>query len=140
MACGVVLALASCTPAQRKASLLDNIAGGVRAAHEGVNASRDAFTESARIAEGTAVNVARALGGTPEEVEARGLAALRAIDDMRGPALSAFAVAYAALARAESLIGLVREGKRDPVALVQAAMEVARAAEVVYAAVKGSGK
>ena len=131
MACGIALALSGCSPAQRRATLLENIENGVRAAHKGVNASRDAFTESARIAEGTAVNVPRALGGTPEEVEARGVAALRTIDDMRGPVLAAFSVAYAALARAESLIGLVREGKRDPMALILSAQEVARAAEDV---------
>ena len=53
--------------------------------------------------------------------------------------LRAFALAYAALARAESLVELVAAGKRDPLALIQAAQEVARAAEEAYNAVRAFG-
>lgn len=136
MACGVCLALASCSATQQQ-TVTQRIAAGVRETHVTTNRARDAFVSAQRIAEATAVEAARAMGGTPEEVEARGLAALRAIDDARRPVLAAFAVAYAALARAESIIGLVEAGKRDPMALILAAQEVAKAAESVYAAVRG---
>jgi nucleoid DNA-binding protein len=72
------------------------------------------------------------------EVEARGLDLLRKLDDARRPVLAAFAVAYAALARAESLVELVAAGKRDPMSLILAAQEVAKTAEAVYAAVRGA--
>lgn len=135
LACGVVLALASCSPAQQQTAV-DRIGAGVREAHATTNRARDAYVTAQRIAEAAAVDVARAMGGTDAEVEARGLAALRLLDDARRPVLAAFAVAYAALARAESLIALVEAGKRDPMALILAAQEVAKAAEAVYAAVR----
>jgi len=137
MACGVVMALASCGGAQRQ-SVTAKIAAGVRVAHETTNRARDAYVTAQRIAEAAAVDVARAMGGTDAEIEARGLAALRLLDDARRPVLAAFAVAYAALARAEALVELVAAGKRDPMSLVLAAQEVAKTAEAVYAAVRGA--
>lgn len=135
MACGVAIALTSCGAASQQ-TVTQRIAAGIRTTHETTNRARDAYVTAQRIAEAAAVEAAKAMGGTAEEVEARGLAALRGLDDARRPALAAFAVAYSALARAESLIALVESGKRDPMALIQAAMEVARAAEAVYAAVR----
>ena len=128
--------------AQMHASLAvtQRIAAGIRTTHETTNRAREAYVTAQRIAEAAAVEVAKAMGGTAEEVEARGLAALRGLDDARRPVLAAFAVAYSALARAESLMELVEAGKRDPTALMLAAMEVARAAEAVYAAVRAGGK
>lgn len=135
-ACATIAASSGCGAAQQQ-TVTAKVAAGVRSAHETTNRARDAYVTSQRIAEAAAVAGAQALGGTADEVEARGLAALRLIDDARRPVLAAFAVAYAALGRAESLIALVEAGKRDPMALIQAAMEVARAAEDVYAAVRG---
>lgn len=135
----VSAALSGCTPAAQQTAVA-RIASGVRSAHETTNRARDAYVESQRIAEAAAVAAAQAMGGTAAEVEARGLEMLRKLDDARRPVLAAFAVAYAALARAESLVELVAAGKRDPVALMQAAMEVARTAEAVYAAVRSGAK
>ena len=131
----VSAALSGCTASQQQTAVT-RIASGVRAAHETTNRARDAYVESQRIAEAAAVAAAQAMGGTPAEVEARGLDLLRKLDDARRPVLAAFAVAYAALARAESLVELVAAGKRDPMALVLAAQEVAKTAEAVYAAVR----
>ena len=131
------IAGSGCTASQQQTAVT-RIASGVRSAHETTNRARDAYVTAQRIAEAAAVDVARAMGGTDAEVEARGLAALRLLDDARRPVLAAFAVAYAALARAESLIALVEAGKRDPMSLILAAQEVAKAAEAVYAAVRGA--
>ena len=131
------IAGSGCTASQQQTAVT-RIASGVRAAHETTNRARDAYVTAQRIAEAAAVDVARAMGGTDAEIEARGLAALRLLDDARRPVLAAFAVAYAALARAESLIALVEAGKRDPMSLILAAQEVAKAAEAVYAAVRGA--
>lgn len=132
-----IAASSGCSPAQRQTAV-DRIGAGVREAHATTNRARDAYVTAQRIAEAAAVDVARAMGGTDAEIEARGLAALRVLDDARRPVLAAFAVAYAALARAESLVELVAAGKRDPMALVLAAQEVAKTAEAVYAAVRGA--
>ena len=134
--CATIAASSGCGAAQQP-TVTQRLASGIRTAHETTNRARDAYVTAQRIAEAAAVEAAKAIGGTPEEVEARGLAALRGIDDARRPVLAAFAVAYSALARAESLVELVEASKRDPTALVLAAMEVARAAEAVYAAVRG---
>ena len=133
-----IAASSGCGASQQ--SVTAKVAAGIRTAHEATNRARDAYVESQRLAESAAVMAAQAMGGTPEEVEARGIEMLRKLDQARGPVLAAFAVAYAALGRAESLVELVAAGKRDPVALMQAAMEVARTAEAVYAAVRAGGK
>lgn len=136
-AVAATIAASSGCGASQRTSMVQQVAAGVRTAHETTNRARDAYVTAQRIAEGAAVDAARAMGGTPDEIEARGLAALRLLDDARRPVLAAFAVAYAALARAESLVALVEAGKRDPMALLLAAQEVARSAEAVYAAVRG---
>lgn len=130
MACGVVLALASCGTAQRQTAVA-RIGAGVRVAHEATNTARDTFLEANRTAE--AVIVATATS------EAQGLERLRQLDVRRAPVLRAFTMAYAALARAESLVELVAAGQRDPLALINAAQEVARAAEDAYNAVRAFG-
>lgn len=111
-------------------SVTAKIAAGVRTAHEATNVARDAYLTAQRTAEAAVVAAAPS--------EAAGIEALARLDTARAPVLRAFAVAYAALARAESLIALVEAGKREPMALVQAALEVARTAEDVAAAVRGA--
>ena len=127
MACGVAIALTSCGAAQQQ-SVTAKVAAGVRSAHGATNAARDAFVEANRTAEAVIVAAASS--------EAQGIEMLRQLDVRRAPVLRAFALAYAALARAESLVELVAAGKRDPLSLMHAAMEVARAAEEAYAAVR----
>ena len=128
LSAGLVIAgLSGCGAAQQQ-SVTAKVAAGVRSAHEATNAARDAFVEANRTAE--AVIVAAATS------EAQGIEMLRQLDVRRAPVLRAFALVYAALGRAESLVELVAAGKRDPLSLMHAAMEVARAAEEAYAAVR----
>ena len=123
-------ALPGCSPAQRQTAVA-RIGVGVREAHEATNTARDTFLEANRTAE--AVIVAAATS------EAHGIELLRQLDVRRAPVLRAFTMAYAALARAESLVELVAAGKRDPLSLINAAQEVARAAEEAYYAVRAFG-
>lgn len=123
-------ALPGCSPSQQQTAVA-RIGAGVRSAHEATNTARDSFLEANRTAE--AVIVATATS------EAQGLERLRQLDVRRAPVLRAFTLAYAALARAESLVELVAAGKRDPLSLINAAQEVARAAEDAYNAVRAFG-
>ena len=82
-----IAASSGCGASQQ--SVTAKVAAGIRTAHETTNRARDAYVESQRLAESAAVMAAQAMGGTPEEVEARGIELLRKLDQARGPVLAA---------------------------------------------------